>query len=89
MTDFFSATIGGTVVQIPKTPALSLEAIQQAVVWQSTGVIVAYDAANQMGAVLLPGAPVWQCWTPVDKESFLDMVNECVLAARNQNRLAS
>lgn len=87
MTEFFTAIIGNEQVQIPKTPALSLETIQQAAVWRSTGVIVAYDADNQLGAVLLPGAPVWQCWTPIDREVFYDMVNSSVVGSGQQTSL--
>ena len=86
---FIQATLpAGEIINVPASPAISAEALQTAVVWNPARLIVVYDDAAKLGAVLLPGAPVWNCWTPIDREAFFDLVNVCTIEASSTNKLA-
>jgi hypothetical protein len=89
MTEFIQASLPtGEIIHVPASPAISAAALQAAVVWNPARLIVVYDEAAQLGAVLLPGAPVWNCWTPIERETFFDLVNVCTIEASSTKKLA-
>ena len=77
-----ATTDTGLEINLPDTTAISQEALANALVWNPAGVVVVYDAERQLGAVHLPGAPVWQCWTPISREDFMDAVGNVANAVQ-------
>lgn len=64
----------GSIIDLPKTPAISTESIESAIVHKQTGLIVVYEESNQLGALFTPGNERWECWTPITREDFIDAV---------------
>lgn len=75
----------GSAVELPITPAISLESIASAIVHKQTGLIIVYEESNLLGAVFTPGNERWECWTPISREDFIDAIQSITNVFINKN----